>query len=286
MEQEMIYFISKALPKLKIHGYRRNTHGWDNDIIIVNENTVFRFPKNDKVADRVMSEALLLKKLNRHKPFVTIPDYTLLYDENNKLRCVYYEYIEGQPLEQQQINDRNAMLLGDFLTKLHRMNHPKLSTLHTYDYWNDLFTSVRENVYPELSEFQQQTITCVFTRFLDTLPTLSYPTTVIHGDLSTSNIIWNEGEVTGIIDFTDAQIGDPAFDFAGFYWEFGPEFTKKVLSYYEGIESKESIFERVESFYGLQPVFHELLHSIHNDEIVEWDSALWRFLNLSNLCGA
>lgn len=283
MEQEMIYFISKALPKLKIHRYESNTHGWDNDIIIVNEDTVFRFPRNDEVADRVMSEALLLKKLNRHKPFVTIPDYALLYDENNKLRCVYYEYIEGHPLKQNLITEENAMLLGNFLTKLHRMNHSKLTTLHTQDYWHDLFTSVRKNVYPKLNEFQQQTITSVFTRFLDTFPTLSYSTTVIHGDLSTSNIICNEGEVTGIIDFTDAQIGDPAFDFAGFYWEFGPEFTKKVLSYYEGVESKESIFERVESFYGLQPVFHELLHTIHNDETAEWDRALSRFLKLSNL---
>ncbi len=286
MEQEMIYFISKALPKLKIHRYKSNTQGWDNDIIIVNEDTVFRFPKNDKVADRVISESMLLKKLIRYKPFVTIPDYTLLYDENNKLGCVYYEYIEGQPLEQNLINDRNAMLLGEFLTKLHRMNHSKLSSLHTYDYWHDLFTSVRKNVYQDLNEFQKQAITSVFTRFLDTFPTLSYPMTVIHGDLTTSNIICNEGEVTGIIDFTDAQIGDPAFDFAGFYWEFGPEFTKKVLSYYEGVESKESIFERVESFYGLQPVFHQLLHSIHNDETVEWDGALSKFLKLSNLWGA
>ncbi|MGP4108565.1 phosphotransferase family protein [Virgibacillus sp. L01] len=282
MEQELIYFIRKALPKLKIYRYRRNTHGWDNDIIIVNEDTVFRFPKNDKVASRVMSEVLLLKKINRHKPFVTIPDYTMLYEENNKLRCVYYEYIKGQPLEQKLINDRNAMLLGDFLTKLHKMNHPKLSTLHTYDYWNGLFISVREKVYPKINGFQQRTITNVFTRFLDTFSTLSYPMTVIHGDLSASNIICNEGEVTGIIDFTDAQIGDPAFDFAGFYWEFGPEFTKKVLSYYEGIESKESIFERVESFYGLQPVFHKLLNSVHDDKMVKWDSALSRFLKLCN----
>ncbi|MFB4169446.1 aminoglycoside phosphotransferase family protein [Virgibacillus sp. JSM 102003] len=283
MEQELIYFFRKALPKLKIHHYRRNTHGWDNDIIIVNEDTVFRFPKSDKVANKVMSEALLLKKINKHKPFLTIPDYTMLYEENNKLRCVYYEYIKGKPLEQKLMNDRNAMLLGDFLTKLHRVNHPKLSTLHTYDYWNGLFISVREKVYPNINGFLQQTITKLFTRFLDTFPTLTYPTTVIHGDLSASNIICNKGEVTGIIDFTDAQISDPAFDFAGFYWEFGPEFTKKVLSFYEGIESKESIFERVESFYGLQPVFHELLHSVHDDQMVKWNSALSRFLKLCNL---
>ncbi|WP_375137316.1 phosphotransferase [Cytobacillus oceanisediminis] len=107
---------------------------------------------------------------------------------------------------------------------------------------------------------------------------------IIHGDLTTANILFNQekGLVNGIIDFTDAQIGDPAFDFAGLYWSFGPDFTKDVLSYYKA-EDKESIFKRVQSFYGLQPIFHNLIFAVKENLDVNWETAFERFSYLNSL---
>lgn len=100
--------------------------------------------------------------------------------------------------------------------------------------------------------------------------------------MTTSNIIYSKdkGCVNGIIDFTDAQIGDPAFDFAGVYWTFGLDFTKDVLHWYNGYETSESLLKRVKTFYGLQPVFHELLYAIENNQEIKWKSALERFSTL------
>ncbi|WP_010630569.1 phosphotransferase [Sporolactobacillus vineae] len=47
-------------------------------------------------------------------------------------------------------------------------------------------------------------------------------------------------------------------------------------------ESREALFSRVQTFYGLQPVFHELLHEVQNNEPINRE-LLQRFLELSAL---
>ena len=59
--------------------------------------------------------------------------------------------------------------------------------------------------------------------------------------------------------------------------EHRPDFTKNVLACYQSSEIAEDIMQRVSKFYGLQPVFHELLYSLENKRIINWESALERF---------
>ncbi|WP_404451522.1 aminoglycoside phosphotransferase family protein [Virgibacillus necropolis] len=277
------------MPNLQIDHIKTNNSGWDNDIIVINQKIVFRFPKTTEIANKVIKEVTLLESILKQHPIVNVPKYGSLYDENKYLKCVYYRYIEGVSLSKFKLipnRTENAKLLGEFLTKLHSLeNPPKLITDHTFEFWNKLYESVKKEVYPFLNEDQQEEVTETFGEFLSDFSTLTYPKTVIHGDLSSSNIIFDEKSknINGIIDFTDAQIGDPAFDFAGFYWDYGPEFTKEVLSYYTGTESSEALYKRVEQFYGLQPVFHELLNAVQVGNYVNWKTALSKFLRLKNI---
>lgn len=285
-ENERLEFIKNSLPNLKINDVHVNNSGWDNDITIINQSLVFRFPKYKKIAERVRREVILVDSLKKMQPNIEIPEYRLLYDASKNLICVFYQYINGVSLnELDRIPNRNenAKLLGDFLTKLHRLkNTPELQTNHTYDFWKQLYTSVKREVFPFLNEFQRGEIRETFIEFLAGYSVDSLSKTVIHGDLSASNIIFDRDSerISGVIDFTDAQIGDPAYDFAGFYWNFGPEFTKEVLSYYSGIETSAALFNRVKHFYGIQPIFHELLHAVHEGHYVDWENAFTNFLVL------
>ncbi|WP_167751381.1 phosphotransferase family protein [Lentibacillus salicampi] len=282
MASEKIRFIKNTFPELKIESVNMNSQGWDNNILIINDAIVFRFPKNKAIADRVKSEAVLLRQLRQQKPMLQIPDYRLLSDGNDDITCVYYDYITGASFKDGPASDHNAALLGDFLTKLHHLDpdHSQLETYHTYGYWHELYESVVKEVFPYLGSSEQCKISDVFSHFLNDIPSLTFPQTIIHGDLTTSNILCDNGKVNGIIDFTDAQIGDPAFDFAGFYWHFGPDFTKKVLYFYDGIESKDAIYHRAKAFYGAQPAFHEWLHAVRNESGADWNAALSRFTKL------
>ncbi|WP_188456322.1 phosphotransferase [Virgibacillus oceani] len=283
-EKEMIDYIKISFPDLKINAVQVNRDGWDNTIIIINQEIVFRFPKNNDIAWNVVVETKLLKGLHKLEPEITIPDYTILRDENDELKCVYYRFIKGVSVKEGRINltKKNAQILGDFLTKLHSMKPDlKLNSVQTPDYWNNLYHSVHNKIFPYLNEKQKNEINDTFLSFLNSNFSSSIKKSVIHGDLTASNIICDgSGMINGIIDFTDAQLGDPAFDFAGFYWNFGPDFTKDVLSYYNGAESAESLYTRVKSFYGLQPIFHELLYAIQHDITIDWETALKKFFKL------
>ncbi|MBN8191864.1 aminoglycoside phosphotransferase family protein [Bacillus sp. NTK074B] len=283
---QLIDIVRRAYPDIQINEVRTNNKGWDNDILILNDQVVFRFPKTIGIAEKVKDEVALVRQLHLANPLVQIPRYESVYLDG-EFKGVKYEYLDGVTLSDgdviKSIKPQNAKKLGDFLTKLHSIDYLKLKDtkivpIHTKEYWADLYASVEAFIYPYLKESEKREINYVFENFFHN-PIFSIPEKgLIHGDLTIANILFkkDKGLVSGIIDFTDAQVGDPAFDFAGLYWSFGPEFTKEVLSFYQSDE-KEQILNRVQSFYGLQPIFHHLLHAVREHHDVDWETVLDRF---------
>ncbi|PLR71203.1 aminoglycoside phosphotransferase family protein [Bacillus sp. UMB0728] len=293
-KEEYLEFISDEYPDLKIKKFQANEKGWDNDIVIINESLVFRFPKSEDVILKVEAEGKLLHLLKKKHPILQLPDYEYLY-QNQMLKCVRYDYLEGRMLgdismDSFKNNQENARLLGDFLTKLHSIDPAEadtmnLKTLHTLEYWEALHSSVREEILPYLKDREKDLINGIFRDFLEEFPGYSIKKSIIHGDLTASNIIYSEkkGRISAVIDFTDAQLGDPAFDFAGIYWAYGENFTKEVLSWYQTNESADALFKRVQSFYGLQPIFHDLLYDVRNGKKPDWKAGLGKFGALVSL---
>lgn len=293
-KEEYLEFISDEYPDLKIKKFQANEKGWDNDIVIINESLVFRFPKFENVISKVEAEGKLLHLLKKKHPLLQVPDYQYLY-KNQMLKCVRYDYLEGRMLgdismDSFKNNQENARLLGDFLTKMHSIDPAEadtmnLKTLHTLEYWEALHSSVREEILPYLKDREKDLINRIFRDFLEEFPGYSIKKSIIHGDLTASNIIYSEkkGRISAVIDFTDAQLGDPAFDFAGIYWAYGENFTKEVLSWYQTNESADALFKRVQSFYGLQPIFHELLYDVRNGKKPDWKAGLGKFGALVSL---
>jgi aminoglycoside 2''-phosphotransferase len=270
-------FIRKAKPDLYIHDIRILTSGWDNDLYVINGHLAFRFPKNRAVAKGVATEIRLLKSLReRGKPALKVPDYHPWYDGNEELICVSYEFIAGTPFNAalEDRTEENARKLGAFLSQLHRLKPPKGLVSKKKADWEAFYSDIRREILPHLTPVDRKAVQTVFARFLGKLDEEGQ--TLLHGDLTASNIISSGGQITGIIDFTDAHIGDPAFDFAGIYWDCGPEFTEQVLRFYSRERPRE-LFRRVQQFYGLQPVFHELLYSVQLGQPVDWEHALDKF---------
>jgi aminoglycoside 2''-phosphotransferase len=279
-KEEYLDFISDEYPELKINEVQVNDRGWDNVILILNGSLVFRFPKSEAVTERVETEGKLLHLLKKKEPLLQVPDYEYLYKDLT-LQCVKYTYLAGRPLGEFSLdifksNPDNARLLGDFLTKLHSIDPAEadninLQALHTYKYWETLHSSVREEIFPHLPNKEKDLINRLFGDFLNEFQDYAFKKSIIHGDLTASNIIYSEksGRISGIIDFTDSQLGDPAFDFAGLYWAYGADFTEEVMSWYQTGEAVDSLYKRVRSFYGLQPIFHELLYAVRNGKKME-----------------
>lgn len=59
-------------------------------------------------------------------------------------------------------------------------------------------------------------------------------TCLVHGDLQAAHILIDEnGKVNGLLDWTEAEVSDPAIDFVALLAAFGEAVTKRVLLSYE-----------------------------------------------------
>lgn len=68
------------------------------------------------------------------------------------------------------------------------------------------------------------------------LPPSANKTTLLHGDFWPGNCLWRDGELTAVIDWEDACLGDPLIDLAQsrseIAWIFGPEAVEIFTSHY------------------------------------------------------
>jgi aminoglycoside phosphotransferase (APT) family kinase protein len=58
---------------------------------------------------------------------------------------------------------------------------------------------------------------------------------VAHADLGAEHLLAEGTRVTGVIDWSDCTVTDPALDFARLYRDFGPAFLAEALQAYGGL---------------------------------------------------
>ncbi len=94
-----------------------------------------------------------------------------------------------------------------------------------------------------------------FTDFWGNKKNFNFPQALIHGDLSSDHIFWDEKtqSISGIIDFNDLCIGDVSLDFTGIFADYGEDFVEQVLSFYDGVVDDN--FKNRISFYEKKRLF-------------------------------
>jgi aminoglycoside phosphotransferase (APT) family kinase protein len=71
---------------------------------------------------------------------------------------------------------------------------------------------------------------------------------VAHADLGAEHILERDGAVTGVIDWSDAAVTDPALDFARVLRDFGPAFLAQALDAYGGLDGADEAMSRIVFF--------------------------------------
>jgi aminoglycoside 2''-phosphotransferase len=234
------------MPDLEIKQFEASDEGLVNDVVIVNKEYVFRFAKTEKGAAVFQGEMRILD-LIRSLVDVNVPKP--IFKDNN---CVVYPFLDGEPLLLETMKAmaesariRIAEALGKFLFKLHTTDisqvleelPPTLAPV-TREGWLDIYRRVKETVYPLLWKHQVQWAENVFGSMLSNERYFDYRPALIHGDLRPYHIlIDNEKcEMTGVIDFGVAGIGDPASDFGTPINTYGESFVVKMKNTYTNLE--------------------------------------------------
>ncbi|MGI8278243.1 aminoglycoside phosphotransferase family protein [Bacillus mycoides] len=280
-------YIKEALPDLSIHSYMQNEEGWDNITVIINDELLFRFPRKLEYANRIPLEKELCTILSHSLQEIEIPKYHLLYknDCNTVPFCSYYPLIHGEPLTSELVAKLEKKKLeviitqlATFLATLHSIPLKRTETLgfpieKTLTYWKELQTKLNQYFTNSLTSLQKSALNRLFENFFTCITKSTFQNAIIHADFTHHHILFNNlhKNISGVIDFGDAQIGDPAFDFAGLYYDFGREFTTSVYEQYSALISHRDplLIHRITTFYQYSPLLHNLIYNIEtNNEII------------------
>jgi aminoglycoside phosphotransferase (APT) family kinase protein len=107
--------------------------------------------------------------------------------------------------------------------------------------------------------------------YLDEPANFEFTPRLTHADLGPAHILSRGGELTGVIDWSDARIGDPALDFAWALNGAPAAFAEAVLGAYASDD--HSLPDRALFFHRLGP-WYELHYGVHFDHPAYVESGL------------
>lgn len=217
---------------LSRHGLRADTlrllgRGLDHAAYEVDGELVVRVVGSDEGREQVVREARLLHVLAAVLPVPVPVPVPLLVDP--ELGCIAYRKLPGRPLLDVDDAPRLAVpvgsVLGDLLTVLHRQPVDRFTGLVDDDATplSEWLAEARE-VYPAVRAAVPPGHRSAVEAFLaDDPPPDGDARVPAHNDLGIEHVLVDTaGQVTGVVDWSDAAFTDPARDLGRLYRDLGP----------------------------------------------------------------
>ncbi|MFL5807273.1 MAG: phosphotransferase family protein [Roseiflexaceae bacterium] len=271
---QLLQRITAAYPHLSIATARLHTaEGQFNDILIVNEALIFRFPRSPHVAATLAAETALLTGLQGHLPLpIPNPIYQARDPQTGALQFMGYPLLPGQPLwraafdaiADDQVLDHLAAQLAGFLRALHTLPPAALGAAvpvgDTVDARADMLRQFQAQLYSFMRPDAREDVTQLFTMLLDDLRHNPIRPAPRHGDFGTGNILYDPQAptITGIIDFGFGGVGDPTLDVAALAASYGEAFIARCATSYPAMAQMLPRARLYEGTYALQQALYAL----------------------------
>jgi aminoglycoside phosphotransferase (APT) family kinase protein len=250
--------LSRQFPELPVHTLQFLGTGWDNTVFLVNGTWVFRFPHRQVALPGVRTEMAVLPRLAPHLP-LPIPHPVFLGHGSQDYPWPFFgaRMVPGRESATFQLtaDERTALApqLARFLRALHT---PELrealcpilppDTLRRTDMATRLPKTRQKLV--ELRRLGLETFEDALAEVFEEARRLPPPTAtaLVHGDLHFRHLLMEERQqLSGIIDWGDLHLGDPAVDLT-LYWSFLPrEGREAFLSEYGPVSPDSLLRARV-----------------------------------------
>lgn len=241
--------------------------GWDSSVLEVDGQWIVRVPRRDEVREWMRREAGLLPELAAALP-VPVPRFEVV--EDSDVFFVAYRRLPGEPLHEAPV--ALAAELGGFLAALHgfpkeralRSGLDEIDAAGWLTRQHDFIERCVGEVMPLLAEDERRRAGRTFDRFPSSWDG-SLQTVLVHADLGPAHILHEGSSVTGVIDWSDACLGDPALDFAWPLHGTGEGFARTLLdAYSREREPDAGLGERALFYHRLGP-WHEVLYGLEHD---------------------
>jgi aminoglycoside phosphotransferase (APT) family kinase protein len=230
--------------------------GWDNTAFLVNGSHVFRFPRRSVGVRCMELELAVLPHLPNYSLPISRPSHIGKPEADFPFPWAGYPILPGDTwsssFPDHDTRHTNAPILGRFLRELHETPPPEGAIP---DEWGRLDLEKRVPMFHEYAE------NLVAAGIIDSVAPwefvieaaraarLPVNDTLVHGDLYPKHVLLSDGVVSGVIDWGDVHLGDPAVDLK-VAWMFLPlEAHPAFFDSYGSVDSDTRALARFRATY-------------------------------------
>lgn len=282
-QSSRIQMIQQAYPELAVQSINEQ-RGQFNDIVLVNDQYVFRFPRS-QVAQETLAREIAILNVVRDRVSLPVPDPRLSGGDpgSGESRFMGYEMIPGRALTYSDVREANrerlARQLAEFLQELHAVPLDALpveiETSELPAAWASFYRDVCDHLFPHMREEARGRIAGQFEAYFEDPHRYAFDTCLRHGDFGAGNIIWDpdEQEIAGIIDFGSCGPGDPAQDLGAILVSLGSNLAGEMYRHYPELEA---MYDRA-VFYTGTYAMQQALAALHAGDDALFEDGIGRF---------
>jgi len=269
MEREKSLKIFESLfTETDLSGSRLDTHGWDSRVLFLQNGTVIKIPLANGY-EKLEREYCVLKSV---KPLLgdLVPDRIALVMKKFRgetLKFLSYNAIKGITLDDAAPLSRDMETsiwaqMTRILPAIHHHMPPGLSKcgipLLDGPGWRNFYAGflrdLRVTVFPALDDHLSSYLEDQIRTFVENDSNFEFRPALIHGDIDPRNLIWDTHSlrISGIIDWGDSMIGDPAFDHASML--FNERIGLQLIRNQKELAGPGPI-RRIEFYHRMVPVY-------------------------------
>ena len=202
--------------------------GYDYEVVIVDDDWVFRFPRRRGVEETLEVEIALLPPL---APALPVPVPSFEHVSRDPL-FVGYRLLRGDPLVDEDSDGVRA-----FLQALHSFDPSGLPVERPdwIEAYRNQCAEFERLVFPLLDTELQRRAKSLFGE-VESL--VGFEPALVHADLGPAHLLVRDGRLAGVIDWSDVRVGDPAIDYAWLLngpfadWAVDPDLRRRARFYH------------------------------------------------------
>lgn len=276
---DLRHMLAAELPDLHVHEVRFLDEGWDNRLYLVDEDLIVRVAKFEAESKQLLDEANTLASIGPLLPLpVPYPQFVHHPSADFPAAAMGYRRLPGRSLDAKEITGAVAAMLAPdlarFLIILHSIPADAFRRLPAHVFtpvdWMDRHVRLVRDTFADLRQLLD---VATLNRFLDwwngyqqDAVALDFEPCFIHGDLGCEHLLVERDpwRITGVIDFGDAMVADPALDLAG----FPDNLARSVLHLMPDIGELQPFWRRRDAYRKIAPLHAVRAGRDHNDRLL------------------
>ena len=252
--------LAEQFPELDASSARLLAEGWDNSVWVVEERWAFRFPRREIAIAGVRRELWVLPKLASLLP-VRIPAPQLVGAPNERYPWPFFgaPLLLGDEPAEAELTDDDRVAIGEELGLILRALHSP-ETLAAVDPQRVLpvdFNRRADMPYrvagargklqrlPKDLWRPPALVERILTEAEGLPPVVGGSEVLAHGDLHIRHVLVERGGITGVIDWGDVCLADPAIDLVLVWMLLRPAARERFFAAYGRVDDEQSLRARV-----------------------------------------